>query len=159
MNNFKHLIGPFAVIFSLFSSAAWAGTITVTPSDSLRNSKGTLRCALWTEDLGFPVKPDNASVIVTAAVSGNTATCSFTDVQAGKYAVSILHDENNNKNMDLASYGPPLEGYGVSNNADPLPTSLPTFDGALFDYDGSAVSLSIKMFYLLAEGQAGPPTQ
>ena len=100
MNNLKHLIGPVAVVFSLFSSAAWAGTITVTPSDSLRNSKGTLRCALWTEDLGFPVKPENASVIVTAAVSGNTATCSFTDVQAGKYAVSVLHDENNNKNMD-----------------------------------------------------------
>ena len=159
MIDLKPVVGFPIAFLTFFSTSALGGTITVTPTDALRNSKGTLRCALWTADMGFPVKPDNASVITTAPVNGDTATCTFKDVSAGKYAISILHDENNNKNMDLASYGPPLEGYGVSNNADPLPTALPTFKGALFDYDGSDISLKITMQYLIAEGQSGPPGQ
>ena len=39
------------------------------------------------------------------------------NVAAGKYAVSLFHDENDNNQLDTGSYGIPVEKYGFSNNA------------------------------------------
>ncbi len=158
MTTLKGTKGPLVALMVFFSSSAFAGTITVTSSEQLRNSNGTLRCALWTQDMGFPGKVENAAKVVSAAIRSNTAVCSFSDVNAGKYAISILHDENDNKEIDVASYGPPLEGYGTSNNAEPLPTSPPTFEGAVFEYDGSATKLVLEMRYPV-QGAGGPPGQ
>ena len=140
-----------------FAPNALAGTITVTTMEPLRNSKGTLRCALWTQDKGFPGESQNADKLSSAAISGNTAVCSFEGVAAGKYAVSVLHDENDNEKIDVMPYGAPTEGYGTSNNADPLPMSPPSFNGAVFEYDGSSVKLTLAMRYPEFEG--GPPRQ
>ena len=39
------------------------------------------------------------------------------NIAAGKYAVSLYHDENDNNKLDTGSYGIPVEKYGFSNNA------------------------------------------
>jgi len=39
------------------------------------------------------------------------------NVASGNYAVSVIHDENDNKQLDSGAYGIPLEKYGFSNNA------------------------------------------
>ena len=41
----------------------------------------------------------------------------FKDLPKGEYAVSFVHDENNNKKMDTNFFGIPKEDYGCSNNA------------------------------------------
>ena len=158
MTNLNGARWTLTAMMVFFSTSAFAGTITVTSSELLRNSNGTLRCALWTQDMGFPGKVENAAKVVSAAIRANTAVCSFSDVNAGKYAISILHDENDNKEIDVASYGPPLEGYGTSNNAEPLPTAPPTFEGAVFEYDGSATKLVLEMRYPDPRA-GGPPGQ
>ena len=145
-----------AAMFS-FAPSALAGTITVTTMEPLRNSKGTLRCALWTQDRGFPGQSENADKVSAVSISSNSAVCSFQDIEAGKYAISILHDENDNQKIDVMAYGPPTEGYGTSNNAEPLPMAPPSFEGAVFEYDGSAVKLTLSMRYPQTEG--GPPNR
>jgi uncharacterized protein (DUF2141 family) len=38
-------------------------------------------------------------------------------VPAGRFAVAVLHDEDNDREMDTGLFGIPTEGYGVSRNA------------------------------------------
>lgn len=44
---------------------------------------------------------------------------SFTNVEAGTYAVRLFHDENSNGELDTNLFGLPTEGYAFSNNAKP----------------------------------------
>ena len=141
-----------------FAPSALAGTITVTATEPLRNSTGTLRCALWTQDGGFPGQSENADTVSAVSISANSAVCSLEGVKAGKYAFSILHYENDNKKIDVMAYGAPTEGYATSNNAAPLPTSPPSFEGAVFEFDGSAVKLTLDMRYP-AQRSGVPPGQ
>jgi uncharacterized protein (DUF2141 family) len=41
----------------------------------------------------------------------------FKDIPKGEYAVSFVHDENDNKKMDTNFIGIPKEDFGCSNNA------------------------------------------
>ena len=139
----------FALISLLLTGSAHAGTIVVQPSQTLRNSTGFLRCALWDKGDGFPGESDNAVQLAESAISGQTATCTFTGVAKGRYAISILHDENKNGKIDLNLIGIPTEGFGASNDTPPGPTSPPSFTDAAFDYSGSDLKVSLLMRYIL----------
>ena len=39
----------------------------------------------------------------------------FDSIPDGEYAISLLHDENENGDMDLNFIGYPLEGFGLAN--------------------------------------------
>ena len=80
------------------SSTAYAGTITVSPEKPLRNSNGFFRCTLWVQGEGFPIDYSKAAQRVSAPISDNQAKCTFSDVQVGRYAIAILHDENDDTN-------------------------------------------------------------
>lgn len=41
----------------------------------------------------------------------------FKNIQPGKYAVRLYHDENDNKVLDKSIFGFPKESWGVSNDA------------------------------------------
>ena len=41
----------------------------------------------------------------------------FKDIPSGNYAISYIHDENSNDEMDTGMMGIPKEGYGFSNDA------------------------------------------
>ncbi len=45
------------------------------------------------------------------------AIVTFKNIPKGEYAVSFVHDENDNKKMDTNFFGIPKEDYGCSNNA------------------------------------------
>jgi len=57
--------------------------------------------------------------------SAGDLTFSWTDVPAGDYALSVLHDEDGDQQMKREQNGWPLEGWAVS-NGDTL-TGPPTF--------------------------------
>ena len=48
--------------------------------------------------------------------SGDSITVVFENLKPGKYAVSVLHDANKNKDLDKNKLGIPKEGFGFSNN-------------------------------------------
>ena len=41
----------------------------------------------------------------------------FKDVPDGTYAISVMHDFNNNRELDKNAFGIPQEGFGFSNDA------------------------------------------
>src|SRR5919201_995857 len=68
------------------------------------------------------------------------ATCVFSGIPAGTYAVAVFHAEHNETQMETGLFGKPKQGYGFSNN----PSSIfgpPSFDSAAFSYSGGVPPL------------------
>ena len=112
----------------------------------LRSAKGQVLACLTALPKGFPdcrKDPAARQAIVPAA---STVRIEFGKVPAGRYAVSMIHDENANRKMDMALMMP-KEGYGFSRDA-PVRMAPPKFDKAAFDVSGAAIQQTAKMRYL-----------
>jgi len=89
---------------------------TVTASMlNLRAQKGNVVCKLYHSEPDFP-RGQTGSVRKKVVVRGGSTRCVFNDVAPGTYAITVIHDENDNGKLDKNFLGMPTEGYGVSNN-------------------------------------------
>jgi uncharacterized protein (DUF2141 family) len=114
---------------------------------NIRNSIGTVDCALFDSSSGFPTDTMRSAMRLTAMkVPERTARCDFEDLPAGKYALVVLHDENMNGRIDYNWLGIPREGYGFSNDARGT-LGAPSFEKAAFVYDGKTLELSVSLRY------------
>ncbi len=114
---------------------------------NLRNNKGHVLVSLYNGAEGYPDKPEKAIRKGRLIVKDNSAWVKFTGLPAGKYAVAILHDENDDQKMNTNFFGLPKEGYGFSNNV--MGTfGPPSFTKASFSINTNIVtSISIKIKY------------
>ena len=76
--------------------------------------KGNVYVALYNSEATFLETPYKGSV---SKVIDKKATATFNGIEKGVYAVSVFHDENNNKKMDTNFIGIPKEPIGCSNGA------------------------------------------
>ena len=113
----------------------------------LRSDKGQVMCALFSSAKDFPKNVDKAIAQAKSGISHGHAACAFPGIAAGRYAVSVFHDENSNGKMDTNFMGIPREGVGASNNARGH-FGPPKFDDAAFSYSGGRLDLSIAVAYL-----------
>jgi len=114
----------------------------------LRSDRGVLRACLTPDPQDFPrCRQDSTSIrIVTSAAP--EVRLVFTGVKPGRYAIALLHDENNNGRMDRALMMMPREGFGFSRDA-PVRMGPPSFDLAAFDVDAEGATKIIRMRYML----------
>ena len=114
----------------------------------IRNSTGTVDCALFDSPLGFPKKfLGSASSVMVLRIRKERARCDFEDLSPGTYALAVIHDENSDGKLNTNWLGIPTEGYGFSNDARGL-LGPPTFLAASFSYDGrSVVAMTIRLHY------------
>ena len=113
----------------------------------LRSDKGQMLCALFSSAEAFPKKADKAVARLTAKIVEHQATCDFSGVAQGTYAVSVVHDENANGKLDTNFIGMPREGVGASNDAKGH-MGPPKFSAASFQYAGGRLDLKIHVNYL-----------
>jgi len=114
---------------------------------NIRNSTGTVACALFESSAGFPTEfLRTATSIMVIKIRDSHARCDFLDIPRGKYALAVIHDENTNGKLDTNVLGIPLEGYGFSNDARGV-IGAPSFSAASFAYDGRNVALTIGLHY------------
>jgi len=114
---------------------------------NIRNSTGTVACALFESADGFPTEFLHfATRIMVIKVRDTQARCDFADIAPGAYALAVIHDENMNGKLDTNWPGIPTEGYGFSNDAKAL-FSAPPFSAARFLYDGRNLDLTIGLQY------------
>ena len=66
----------------------------------------------------------------------------FENVLPGTYAISVLHDENNNMRMDFQENGMPNERYGFSGNE--VLMGPPTFDAVKFEVASEDLEFRIR---------------
>ncbi len=115
--------------------------------ETLRSTQGSVQCRIYRSAAGFPEDPVEGSIEKRTPIAGESVTLSFENVTAGTYAVSCLHDENNNRKLDKNFFGVPTEGYGVSNNKT-YAMSSPKWAESIFTMEaGKDVSLGIKLRY------------
>lgn len=113
----------------------------------IRNSKGTVACALFDSPAGFPTKYlSSATNIIVIKVKKSQARCDFEDIPPGTYALAVIHDENMDGKLDTNALGLPKEGYGFSNNAKAV-TGAPSFSEASFSYDGKDLDMTVSLHY------------
>lgn len=113
--------------------------------DGFRNQKGHLGVSLFTSPDGWPEKNDKAFLHGPHPFSGDKATVTL-DVLAGRYAITVLHDENGNHKMDRNFLGIPKEGFGFANNPKVFLTP-PDFKTASIDVACPQTETSIHLIY------------
>lgn len=113
----------------------------------IRNSNGTVACALFEAPKGFPTEYLHFSTnIMIIKIRKSQARCDFEDIPPGKYAMVVVHDENMNGKLDTNWAGFPREGYGFSNDATAL-LGAPSFSDASFHYDGRSINMTMRLNY------------
>ena len=111
---------------------------------NLKNSNGDILIGLYDNASNFPRKVATGKVV---KVTEKEMEVKFQDIRPGEYAVSVLHDENQNKDMDQGKLGIPKEGYGFSNNATGV-IGPPSFKKARFHVPDGDSSITINMKYV-----------
>lgn len=114
-------------------------TITVTVN-KVKNNNGKVLFALYTEDTFMKTKPIQAT---GSTIENNKVKVTFTNVPKGAYAITCVHDENDNGRMDFEDNGMPKEDYGMSNN--PMSYGPPEFGPSKFMVKDTDVTLNIVL--------------
>ncbi len=122
------------------------GEISLTVT-GLRSTKGQVLVCLTREADAFPDCSKSAGAR-TAIMPAARPEATFDRLPQGRYAISVLHDENGNGRADKTLGLIPREGFGFSRDA-PVRLGPPSFAQAAFEVDGQDVKQSIRMRYLM----------
>lgn len=120
------------------------GRLSVNVS-GLHSDSGVVRCGLYASADTFR-KPGREVRGVVARPNGQRATCVFSGVAAGSYAVAVFHAEQNETQIEYGMLGKPKQGYGFSRN----PSSTfgpPNFEAAAFDFTGANQTMPVTLQY------------
>ncbi|MBS2012678.1 MAG: DUF2141 domain-containing protein [Deltaproteobacteria bacterium] len=151
----RNRISGFVFALTLVGTVSFAARAPADPPPTskvvanvgkLRNAKGSVGCRLYRSGAGFPESAEGTTEKRTS-ISGEVVTLSFESLTPGTYAVSCMHDENDNGKLDKNFLGVPTEGYGVSNNHT-YAMSAPKWDESKFVVEaGKDVGLGIGLRY------------
>ena len=128
------------------SASPPTGSITFVVG-GLKSDDGAVLVSLFDNGKHFPKQSSKAVGKGRSIIQGGIATVTFSDLPAGTYAAALLHDENNNREMDYNLLGIPSEGYGFSNNAK-ASFGPPSFRHAAMRLDREHLRTTIKIIYL-----------
>ncbi len=128
--------------------AAAGGSISITVTD-LRNDDGVVRACMTSREDRFP-QCRGVTQAYSAQVDAKNGQVAvrFDGVRPGRYAIALLHDENDNGKADRALGMMPKEGFGFSRDA-PVRMGPPRFEEAAFDMGKGDRALQIRMRYML----------
>ena len=112
---------------------------------NIENTDGRVGCTLFSKEDGFPADSDKADRRVWTQHKSDKATCKFSDVKPGEYAVAVVHDEDKNGELNTSMVGRPQEGWGVSKNIPARRFGPPEYKDAKFKYAGGQMTLDIKL--------------
>lgn len=135
-----------ATIAALATACAAAASASAAPLsltlDGVEARGGTLYISVQNE-AQFLKNSGTAGEMIATPTAG---THSFTyEVPAGRYVVSIWHDDDGDGEFSLTEDGMPADGWAMS-NMDKL-TGEPEFDTVAIEVDESGASLTLPVLY------------
>ena len=140
------IVGAILLSFSSASESEENCTLSVEFSN-IRSKEGSLFIFLYNYENQFPDNPFKYYEIKKDNISNKRLLVNIPNLVKGKYAISIIDDENDNDDLDRF-LGIPKEGYGFSNNVKPL-LSLPKYQELLFEINQERMLLNLKLQYVL----------
>ena len=115
--------------------------------NGLRNSEGSVVFALYNKNDAFPdERYEKYLVMLTGKIVNGASSVTFENLPEGKYAVNILHDEDNDGKIKKGIVLP-KEGIGFSNYQSISIFNRPNFRKASFDLEGNKEIL-VSIIYL-----------
>lgn len=99
----------------LCSTSTFQTSAVTVKIQGIKNNKGAIIIGLYNSETDFPIYEKNFRGATLNAIE-NKNQYTFKNIPAGKYAVALWHDENENKILDKNLFGAPKESYGFSNN-------------------------------------------
>lgn len=112
----------------------------------VRSDEGNVCCALYDSDRGWPIRSHLARATSIVRPHGGRALCRFADTPPGRYAVAVFHDEDGNGELNSRGFGRPTEGWGVSGGDRGGVFRGPSYERALFDWNGEG-SVGVGLGY------------
>lgn len=123
--------------FTSIAQDATVATVTVTIENVLSDG-GTVLGGLHTADTFMK----GMGVVNTMApAKTGEVTLTFENIEPGTYAIVVMHDANDNKQMDMEN-GMPKESYGTTGEMNLY--GPPTFEGAKFEVSGENQEFKIR---------------
>jgi uncharacterized protein (DUF2141 family) len=143
------LLKSFFFVLSLWgfalSSFAQTGQITI-QVEGIKSKTGKIALLLFNQSQGFPGEVKQSLRQELKNAQKGELSFVLDQLPYGTYAISLIHDENENQKIDTNILGIPKEGYGFSNNARNL-FRAPRFKEAAFALNTSEQTLRIKLMY------------
>jgi uncharacterized protein (DUF2141 family) len=140
---FRRWLPPLTVL--ILALPAHAATLQISVL-GVRNNHGQIYVCVFATGEGFPAcDHDPQAVRHVAPASAGTMRFAL-DVAPGRHAVSVLHDENDNRRLDMSVLGIPREGVGVSNNPPPR-WGPPRLNDSLFTVGDTGGAIDIRLVY------------
>ncbi|MFN0189551.1 MAG: DUF2141 domain-containing protein [Bacteroidia bacterium] len=99
---------------------------------NINEAKGSISVALFNNEKDFTKKMLTGKKTVSKLGEVNVV---FENVVPGVYAISVMHDANENGEIDSNAFGIPKEGFGFSNDAMGM-FGPPSFEKAKFSFPG-----------------------
>ncbi|MBK8946178.1 MAG: DUF2141 domain-containing protein [Ignavibacteriae bacterium] len=97
---------------------------------NLENRDGDISIGIFNRSENFP-KRETGKMGVSIPINKSWVEHTFTNLEKGKYAVAVYHDENKNGELDRSLFGWPTEDYIFSNYAKGS-FGPPSFEDASF---------------------------
>ena len=134
-------LATLSIMLVLLTSATIAGDIKVNIV-GIEKAKGVIRVSLYPSSKRnkFPDGKAQEEMVIDAKPEGVSAT--FKGIDPGAYAISVLHDKNNNGKMDTTSIGFPKEPYG---NSGKYTIRKPKFGSSRFVVGKEDIQMEIKL--------------
>jgi len=146
----SHLITLVCISFLILTSfnkqKEETFSLTVEVND-LHNSKGVVQFALYNRDGTIPDEDyKKCCKVLKEKIQNGHSKVTFSNLPLGKYAVNILHDENENSKIDKG-FILPIEGVGFSNYQSIGLTNRPNFSKASFELNNNK-TINVKVIYM-----------
>lgn len=137
----------FAVFFTGDASAEGAKASLTVSATNFRADKGQAIVAVYSSKDAW-LKVDRAVQVRKVKISGKKVDVTFNGLAPGAYAVSVVHDENENGKLDIRyfPYPRPEEGAGVSNDATAT-IGPPSWSDSTFRLTDKGGGIRIKVRY------------
>jgi uncharacterized protein (DUF2141 family) len=139
----KKLQRPLTLIFVCFTQFIFAQAQLHVTVKNIKDQKGSIRIGLFTNEKDFLKKPSEGKVV---KVNAKEVSVIFENLPDGEYAVSVIHDENDNGELDSNAFGIPKEGFAFGNNAMGM-FGPPSFDKAKIVLKNGRVAQTIELKY------------
>ncbi len=107
--------------------------------ENVSNNEGNVKFALHTAETFLKT---NGIQSLSSTIENGKAEVVFEKVPPGTYAILVLHDQNENNQMDFDLNGMPQESYGISNNT--MSFGPPQFQDAQFEVAQENLSFQIR---------------
>lgn len=132
-----------AILLSLLSQVVYSFDLTVN-IENIQEKQGSLRVAVYNTAKGFPENEPRLAGRVLQ-VTHTDLNISFKDLSAGRYAVAVMQDQNDNGVLDRNFFGIPSEPYGFSQQSSGK-SGQPTFDQAAFELNANK-EITVKLIH------------